>query len=164
MEASPTQNEIFAVDFATLAREIAQDIFSVDQIVALHRLTDEEWQAIQQHPRFIAMVKQMTLDWNSAQNTRERVKIKAQTGLESQLEVFIAEINNPTIPLTQRVDAGRFLARLGELDGQASSNSGGGGSGITINIVTTDRNAPVTIEARANRPFVDMIESVEEEA
>ena len=64
------------------------------------------------------MLASMQAEWHSAANTRERVRIKAQTGLESQLEVFIAEINNPTVPLSQRVDAGRFLARLGELDGQ----------------------------------------------
>jgi cell fate (sporulation/competence/biofilm development) regulator YmcA (YheA/YmcA/DUF963 family) len=138
---------IFAVDFATLAREIAQDIFSVEQIVALHRLTDEEWAQIQAHPRFIQMLSGMQRDWQSAANTRERVKIKAQTGLESQLEVFIAEINNPLIPLSQRVDAGRFLARLGELDGAPNQNNQSIGSGVTINIVTSDRNEPLSITA-----------------
>jgi hypothetical protein len=135
------------VDFATLAREIAQDIFSVEQIVALHRLSDDEWAQIQQHPRFIQMLSSMQRDWNSAGNTRERVKIKAQTGLESQLEVFINDINNPQIPLSQRVDAGRFLARLGELDGQHPSQSNIGG-GITINIVTGANGEPLTIEAK----------------
>jgi hypothetical protein len=139
---------IFAVDFATLAREIAQDIFSVDQVIALHRLSDEEWLRIQAHPRFVAMLQQMQIEWNSAANTRERVRVKAQTGLESQLEVFINEINNPQIPLTQRVDAGRFLARLGELDGQTSSSNALAGSGITINIVTGSNAEPLTIEAK----------------
>ena len=135
------------MDFATLAREIAQDIFSVEQIVALHRLSDDEWAQIQAHPRFISMLSQMQRDWQSAANTRERVKIKAQTGLESQLEVFIRDINDKAIPLAQRVDAGRFLARLGELDGQTSQNATGIGSGVTINIVTSDRNEPLSITA-----------------
>jgi hypothetical protein len=145
MNADPTT--VFAVDFATLAREIAQDIFSVEQIVALHRLTDEEWAQIQQHPRFVAMLSSMQREWNCAANTRERVRVKAQTGLESQLEVFINEINNNNIPLSQRVDAGRFLARLGELDGQSQSQSTIG-SGITINIVTSNKHEPLTIEAK----------------
>jgi hypothetical protein len=147
-KTSPDENTIFAVDFATLAREIAQDIFSVEQIVALHRLTDEEWLQIQSHPRFTAMLHSMQVEWNSAQNTRERVRVKAQTGLESQLEVFIRDINDPSIPLAQRVDAGRFLARLGELDGQSQSNQSIG-SGVTINIVTSDRNEPITISAKS---------------
>jgi len=136
----------YAVDFATLAREIAQDIFTVDQIVSLHRLSDEEWTAIQKHPRFLAMLKDMQRDWNSASNTKERVKIKAATGLETTLETFIAEINNPAVPLSQRVEAGKFLARLGELDGSAGS-AGIVGGGVTINIVTSAGKMPIHIEA-----------------
>jgi len=136
----------YAVDFATLAREIAQDIFSIDQIVSLHRLSDEEWTAIQKHPKFLAILADMQRDWNSASNTKERVRIKAATGLETTLETFIAEINNPTTPLAQRVDAGRFLAKLGELDGSAQS-SGLVGGGVTINIVTSADRKPIRIEA-----------------
>jgi hypothetical protein len=156
--SDPLDATVFAVDFATLAREIAQDIFSVDQIVALHRLDDDEWAKIQQHPRFIAMLSSMQREWNSAANTRERVRVKAQTGLESQLEVFIAEINNQNIPLSQRVDAGRFLARLGELDGQNQANQLPVGSGITINIVTSQNREPISISAEATTPASQTIE------
>jgi hypothetical protein len=136
----------YAVDFATLAREIAQDIFTVEQIVSLHRLSDEEWTTIQKHPRFLAMLTDMQREWNSAANTKERVRIKAATGLETTLETFISEINDPSIPLAQRVDAGKFLARLGELDGSAAG-SGVVGGGVTINIVTSRDRQPITIEA-----------------
>ena len=136
----------YAVDFATLAREIAQDIFTVEQIVSLHRLSDEEWQQIQKHPKFLAMLSDMQREWNSAANTKERVRVKAATGLETTLETFIAEINNPSTPLTQRVDAGKFLARLGELDGSAAG-SGVTGGGVTINIVTSSNREPISIEA-----------------
>jgi hypothetical protein len=115
MTTADDQYTAYAVDFATLAREIAQDIFTVEQIVSLHRLTDNEWVQIQAHPRFQSMLHTMQLEWNSALNTRERVRIKAATGLETTLEVFINEINNAQIPLSQRVEAGKFLARLGEL-------------------------------------------------
>ena len=143
-------SELFAVDFATLAREIAQDIFTVDQIVALHRLSDDEWQKIQHHPKFVAILADMQREWNSAANTKERVRIKAATGLEIQLEVFIADINDAKIALNQRVEAGKFLARLGELDGAKGEQSTGGG--VTINIVTGQHREPVHIEAKATPP------------
>ena len=108
--------EIFAIDFATLAREIAMDIFPLEQILVLHQLSSEEWATIQAHPRFISMLTSMQRDWQSAQNTRERVKVKSATGLESMLEVYIRDINDADIPLNQRVEAGKFLAKLGELD------------------------------------------------
>jgi hypothetical protein len=136
----------YAVDFATLAREIAQDIFTIDQIVALHRLSDDEWTQIQAHPKFTAILADMQRDWNSAANTKERVRIKAATGLETTLETFIQEINTATTPLSQRVEAGKFLARLGELDGSAAGSSLAGG-GVTINIITSSDKKPIYIEA-----------------
>lgn len=139
-------NEVFAIDFATLAREIAMDIFPVDQVIALHQLEADEWQRIQQHPRFISMLNSMQAEWNSAANTRERVKIKSATGLESMLEVYIRDINDANIPLAQRVEAGKFLARLGELDAQRAPGLEGGG--VTINIITGKDHQPVTIEAK----------------
>lgn len=130
------QSEVFAIEFAQLAREIAMDIFPISDIVALHRLTDEEWQRVQRNPKFNQMVADMAAEWNSAANTRERVRIKAATGLESILETYIRDITDPSIPLNQRVEAGKFLARVGELDNTQQILGGGGGSGfhITLNI------------------------------
>jgi len=141
--------EVFAIDFATLAREIAMDIFPVEQILELHRLTDEEWQRVQTHPKFVEMVRTLSAEWGAAVNTKERVKVKAATGLESKLEIYIQAIDDERIPLVQRVEAGRFLARLGELDGQGHVLAGGGG-GVTINISTTAEMPPLTIEATSN--------------
>lgn len=130
------QGEVFAIEFAALAREVAMDIFPIADIIALHRLTDEEWDRIQRNQKFQQMVSDMAAEWNSAANTRERVKVKAATGLESVLEVYIREITDPMIPLNQRVEAGKFLARVGELDNAQAIIGGGGGSGfhITLNI------------------------------
>lgn len=136
--------EIFAVDFATLAREIAMDIFPLEDIIALHKLEDEEWMKIQSNARFQAMLRSMTLEWQSAANTRERVKIKAATGLESVLETYIREISDQSIPLAQRVEAGKFLAKLGEL-GPDANVLGAGGSSVVINI-NSGHKPPLTIE------------------
>ena len=131
-----TPAEIFAVDFAQLAREIAMDIFPLGQILALHQLSGDEWMRIRDHPTFQQMFGQMLIDWNSATSTAARVKIKAATGLESQLETYIREIGDESIPLVQRVEAGKFLARLGELDGNRDLMGVNGGDKfqITLNI------------------------------
>jgi hypothetical protein len=130
-----TPSEIFAVDLAALAREIACDIFPLEDILSLHRLSDEQWMAIQQNATFSSMLVDMVRDWQSATNTRDRIKIKAQTGLEATLEIYVRDISDPSIPLIQRVEAGKFLARLGEMDGNTPV-IGGGGGGVTINIIT----------------------------
>jgi hypothetical protein len=126
--------EVFAVDLAMLAREIAMDIFPLEQIIELHRLSDEEWKKIQDTPKFQEMLGQMVAEWNATSSTRDRIKIKAATGLESQIEVFIRDIGDLSIPLAQRVEAGKFLARLGELDGVGLGAGAGGGFNITLNI------------------------------
>ena len=143
--------EIFAVDLAALAREIAMDIYPLAQIIELHRLNDEEWQRIQENPKFKAMLNEMVTDWNSTASTKERVKLKSATGLESILEVYIRDIADPDIPLAQRVEAGKFLARLGEMDGQHIGSGGGGGFSITLNIGETTRKVDFgkTIDATA---------------
>ena len=121
------------VDFATLAREIAQDIFPLEQVIRLHNLSDEEWLRISIHPKFTQILNDMQREWNAAENTPQRIKVKAQAGLETQLEVLIADCGDPTIPLSQRTDAYRMLARLGDLDGQGKVNVGEKFS-ITLNI------------------------------
>lgn len=136
--------ELFAVEFAALAREIAMDILPIDQILQLHRMTDEEWLLIQSNPRFQAMLLEKIREWNAAASTRDRVKIKAATGLEAVVEIYIREIANGNIPLNQRVEAGKFLARLGELDGAKEILGGGGGGGFSISINIGDQPVQVT--------------------
>ena len=140
--------ELFAIEFAALAREIAMDIFPLEQILELHRMGEEEWARIQANTKFQQILGDMVREWNATATTRERVRTKAATGLESTLEVYIRAITDDNIPLAQRVEAGKFLARLGELDG-GRDVLGLGGGGVTINI-NTGGKPPVTIDVTSN--------------
>src|SRR5262252_451989 len=104
--------DVFAVDFAMLAREVAMDILPLTDVLKLHQISSEDWATIQENPRFKQMFEQMVREWNSAASTRERVRIKAATGLESQLEGLIAALSDESIPYTQRIEGGKFLARI----------------------------------------------------
>ena len=68
--------ELFAVDFAALAREIAMDILPLADILKLHQLDDDEWLRISEHPKFVEILGQMVTEWNATKSVRERVKIK----------------------------------------------------------------------------------------
>jgi hypothetical protein len=157
----PHPNEAFALDFSVLAREIAMDIFPIDQVLKIHQVTTEEWLKISQNPRFIATLDDMIRQWNAASNTKERVRVKAATGLEIVLEEYIYAIKDPNTPANHKVEAGKFLAKLGELDG-AVIGGGQAGGGITINISTSPNMPPLTIEATANPREVADEEDVEE--
>ena len=126
--------EHFAVNLAALAREIAMDIFDLDKILEIHKLSFAEWERIAAMPRFQSMLADMLLEWRTATNTKERLRVRAQTGIETHLDQLINELSDPSIPLTQRVEAYKFLARLGELDGQIQGGSGGTGFHINLNI------------------------------
>lgn len=140
-------NEIFAVDFAQLAREIAMDIFPIGDILKLHQLSDAEWERIANHPKFKTMLEEMAREWNLSAGTMDRVKLKSATGLESVLEVYIRDIADQSIPLNQRVEAGKFLAKLGELDG-SRIGQGAGGSNVYININTGGGQDPVRVATK----------------
>jgi len=153
--ATDQAGEIFAINYAAIAREVAMDILPLAEILELHKLSTEEWLRISSHPKFVEMLNNLVQEWNSASNVRERVKIKAATGLEMQLETYITDIADPDIPLAQRVEAGKFLARLGELDGkEIIGGAGGNAFTINLNIGNVSRQAEVAtkvIEGEVSR-------------
>ena len=143
-DKSDSRSEIFAINYAALAREVAMDILPIAQILQLHQLSEEDWARIQGHKVYQETVAGLVREWESATNVRERVKIKAATGLELQLEVYVSEISDTAIPLAQRVEAGKFLARLGELDGNRDvMGAGGSAFSISINIGDVHRQVDV---------------------
>jgi hypothetical protein len=143
-----------AVNLAKLAREIAMDIFPLDKVLSVNRLSTEEWASIQQDPRFQRTLKEMIAEWNAAGNARERVRIKAATGFEMLMETYLEDAVKEDIPLIQRLEVGKLMARLGELEAQ-KAGSGGGQVLIQINFgekqVTQEVPALKAIEGRSTQ-------------
>lgn len=139
---TPTTAEVLAYDFATLAREVAQDIFPIHDILRLHQLDEEQWAQIQEHPTFVRMLREMQITWNSAHSTEDRIKAKAQTAIEATVEVYFRDIFDNSIPLAQRVEAGKFLARLGGI-GERGAADGSDRFTITINMGAVSKSVDV---------------------
>jgi hypothetical protein len=134
-------------NFSQLARQIAMDILPLDDILELHRLTDQQWVSIQANPHFQATLTDMVTEWNSAANTKARVRIKAATGIEALLEPAIAACMDTTIPLNQRIEGMKFLAKLGELMDQPEFGGGAAADRVMINIYTGNPASSVVIDA-----------------
>jgi len=130
---------------AAVAREVAMDILPLEDIQRLHQLSDEQWLEITQNNKFQHMLHSMQVEWNSASNTPERVKAKASTGLEAVLETYIRDILDASIPLAQRVEAGKFLAKLGEL---GDRNLLGAAAGERFSIVLNIGNETKTVDVQ----------------
>jgi hypothetical protein len=139
-------------NFSRLAREIAMDILELDEILALHQLDAEDWERIHSDVRFQKMLADMRAQWNSAENTKERVRVKAATGIEMALDSVVLELMSPAIPLGQRVQAFQMLAKLGDLEVKPDQPviQPGDRVQISINIgqgsVTTEKEQGVTID------------------
>lgn len=130
---APSPQIVQAVNLSKLARDVAMDIFPLDHIKATHQLSDEHWNEIFRDPHFVKMLGEMILDWRSASGTRERVKIKAQTAVEAALETFFVDMNDRDLPLVQRVDALKMVAKLGDL-GEKDLVAAGGSGSVSISI------------------------------
>ena len=145
-----------ALNLAKLAREIAMDIVPVEDILALHKVDNETWERIQRDERWQAQLASMAQDWGSATNAKERVKVKAQTGMEILLETYIRDAANQAHPLVQRVEAGKLICRLGELL-EAKQGATGGQVLVQINI---NNEKKVEAVGPAKPPVVDVTPAI----
>jgi hypothetical protein len=125
-----------SINIAKLARDLASDIFEPAQIAKSHGITMPQLEDIMGLPEFQKTLRSMVEDWNSAANTPERIKVKAQTAVEVAIEVFFDDMRDRGIPLVQRVEALKAMMKLGSLAERDLIGGGGALGGVTININT----------------------------
>jgi hypothetical protein len=95
-----------------LAREIAIEIFPVEDILKHHRLSVEQFERIKETQRFQDLLYIATGEWQSALNTHERVKIKSAAAIEDWLVEAYAKLHDNTEALPAKVELAKVLTRL----------------------------------------------------
>lgn len=138
-----------------LARELAMDIYELDVILKLNGITPRQFEEdIKPSERFQNYLTSAKLEWNSALNTQERVAIKSATSVELALPEIHRSMVDQTIPLAQRVEALKIMAKLGRVADQAQGMVTGSGFSVSITIGTTEMRfdtkqvEPATIEGK----------------
>lgn len=119
---------------ATLAREIAQDIFTVEDILRMHGLSLDHptWMRIQQSDEFNRLYEQFVREWNAADSTPKRIRAKAMVVVEDVLPKLHSNILDGG---TSGVEAMKMVAKLAGLDAPPAQTPGdGAGFSLTINI------------------------------
>lgn len=116
-----------------LAKEIAQDIRPLDDVLASYKLSSNQWETIQRLPTFQRYLTAELADWNSASNTQERVKLKAATVIEEALPRIDAEIHGAGA-LNHKIEALKVLKDLAGMGKDASIATSGEKFSITINL------------------------------
>jgi hypothetical protein len=116
-----------------LARELAMEMRSVDQILADYGVGPPEWERLQRSPWFQQTMTAEMAQWNAAGSTHDRVRVKSAVLVEEYLVEANARLRDPEETLSSKVELFKTLARIANLgtgDGEAS----GGGFRVVINI------------------------------
>lgn len=122
------------VTLLKLAREISMDMRSVEEILELHEVSQEEWVVISIMPRFQSYLRQCIEEWNSAVNTAERVKLKSLAFVEEALPEFYARAHDPQESLNAKVEVLKTVARFAGVGGSVDSAVSGERLSVTINL------------------------------
>lgn len=107
--------EMSDVTFVKLAREIAMGINPMGVILENNKISQDDWEVIQKHPRFLQYLETESSVWGSALNTQERVKLKSAALLEEWLPELYTRMNDPGENLNAKIEAGKLVSRLAGL-------------------------------------------------
>ena len=130
-ELTSSNNDVMMLK---LAREIAMDIQPIDNILTTHELTAEQWDEIQQNPRFKSYLRGAMEEWQSATNTAERVKLKSMAFVEEALPEFFARAHDPKEPLAAKTEVLKTIAKFAGVGGTVEGALSGEKMVVTINL------------------------------
>lgn len=118
-----------------LAREIAMDMRTIDEILEIHEISPSAWQKIQENSQFQALLRSEVEAWQAAGNTAERVKLKSLAFVEEALPEFYARAHDPKEPLNAKVEVLKTISKFAGIGGsQFDASVGGERFSVTINL------------------------------
>lgn len=123
-----------------LAREIAMDMEEVDVILKNHNVTPAQFEKISKDLRFVAILQSCVIEWTSATNTEQRIKLKSAYMLEGWLAEANSRLHDTKENLAAKVELAKFLGRLNNLGLGTHAPMAGDGEkfSITINLGAGD--------------------------
>lgn len=124
-----------------IAREVARNIYPVSQIRETNHLSIEDWDDIVATPIFQQRLKEEIAIWNAPDpmSATKRIGAKALTLVEECMPEVFRLIHDPIQPMAAKIDALKWAARMGGVEGNPNVKPGDGDDNrikITINIGT----------------------------
>lgn len=120
-------SDLNVVKLTALARDIAQDLRPVADILITHGLTQQQYEYLEQsndlYRRILADQAEL---WQGIKGTRERVRAQAAAALEAQLPHIAARMGNAAEKLSEVVEAGKLLAKIADVDAPSGGSTAGG--------------------------------------
>lgn len=119
-----------------VARNLAMDIYELDDILKNLSISPNDFSRWQAHPRFQAYLKSAKEEWNAASNAAERTKLKAATVMEDFMLEAHGALHDKKIALNHRVELGKLVAKIAGMgEPRTFANTGGSGPAFQLNIV-----------------------------
>lgn len=133
-------NEVLSLPFdrdtlmRRVARELAMDLYPLDQILENCKIDRREFDKWKDNPRFLAYLSQFKEEWSAASNAHERAKIKASIVMEEFMQEAYTSLHSNKFPLNHRVELGKLVAKIAGMGEPKVAAGGGVGSGFSLSI------------------------------
>jgi len=127
-----------------LAGEIARGIYTLDVLLARFRIAPETFERrIKGNRRFLAMLGEAAITWDSTLNAKTRIKVKGEAMFEKMMLRSYEYYQDASQPLAARVQVLQTVAKVAGLLGERGGEVVGADAGrpsdrvnITINLST----------------------------
>lgn len=123
--------ELLAVQ---IAREIAINLNDIETILKHYSVSDSEWGKLQRSDRFKALVCEAVAEWNAANNTQERVKLKAAAMVEEWLPEANRLAHDSAQSLPGKVELMKLIKSLTSLGVIGTEGGAGEKFSVVINL------------------------------
>lgn len=135
METNPLIPHGSNMIYVKVAREIAIDHYDIQTVLNRYGITPDMWEFMQNDPRFTRVLQSEIADWQAANNTQERTKLKAAALLEEWLEEANKRLHHPNEALPAKVQLATLLSRIAGMGSNGAGVEGGGERfSVTINL------------------------------
>ncbi len=132
-----------------LAREIAIDHFSIEDILNRNGVNGNGWAHIQKNLRFQQLLTHEISEWQGAVNTHERTKLKAAAVMENWLEEANKKLYDMRETLSAKTEVAKLVARIAGMGLTGAGIEGGSSERVSI---TINLGADKTVKMEAALP------------
>lgn len=112
-----------------VAHEVAMNMRDIRDILKDQGISSRMWDRMQEDKQFQGLLSSKIIEWNSAGNTPQRIKMKAAAMLELNLDQFHMALADEDISAPQKLAVAQFIARLGGVGQEERRNEIPGGTG-----------------------------------
>jgi len=146
------------VVISQLAREVARDILPTDAVLKKFKLDTQTYEKILDLPFFQRRLEEELAIWNGSDSAsiRTRIAAKAATVIEESLVEVFDLVHDKSQPLSGKVEALKFAARLASMEGGAAPPDADGKVVINISFGTEKVSFEKEREYAPDPPMIDV--------